>query len=294
LMASHRVTKDSVNARSARRQQQLVQLKMQKARMEAEEGISDAKAAAAIAALDAVSDAATPRRKFAALEALLDIHEGKVQELANLADDKKSQSEDWLALAYRVQMKLDKEMDVEQRWTARNAAGILMKPTGALPPVVLGELKLPAQKELSSLVVNPYKVDSWPIEPNSRGGRASGDPTYPPISECDEEDLPPSEPEEESEYTDEEVEVENEVEEEEEYEFEPSTLPPIATNAPTGLPPLMAYKEDHIEASTASNSREASEKTDEDTPEDEKTLVSCKPTLPALAPRRSLPPLVLK
>merc|ERR1719453_3035042 len=51
-------------------------------------------------------------------------------------------------------------------------AGILMhaqKPT----PVVLGHTALPAMRDLHNLGVDPYRVDSWPIEPNSRYARPS-------------------------------------------------------------------------------------------------------------------------
>jgi len=43
-------------------------------------------------------------------------------------------------------------------------------------------------------VVNPYKVDSWPIEPNSRGAKASGELCMPPIRDApeEEEDVPES------------------------------------------------------------------------------------------------------
>lgn len=72
----------------------------------------------------------------------------------------------------------------------KHPAGVLMKPQGSPPPVELGTLTLPPQKDLSCLAVNPYKVDSWPIEPNSRGGRASGDLAVPPLRECEEESEP--------------------------------------------------------------------------------------------------------
>merc|ERR1719453_392795 len=74
--------------------------------------------------------------------------------------------------------------------------------TGPPPPIALGAIQLPAQKDLSSLAVNPYKVDSWPIEPNSRGGKASGELSMPPIRDApeEEEDVPESDCESEHEY----------------------------------------------------------------------------------------------
>merc|ERR1719359_1617251 len=92
-------------------------------------------------------------------------------------------------------------MDMRRLEERPHPAGVLMKPTPPQhPPVALGSLKLPPFRELASFAVNPYKVDSWPIEPNSRGGRASGDLAIPPLREADEdlflakESLVPDEP----------------------------------------------------------------------------------------------------
>merc|ERR1719281_713952 len=85
--------------------------------------------------------------------------------------------------------------------SVKHPAGVLMRPNGPPPPIALGAIHLPAQKDLSSLVVNPYKVDSWPIEPNSRGGKASGELCMPPIRDApeEEEDVPESDCESEHE-----------------------------------------------------------------------------------------------
>merc|ERR1719152_267425 len=80
-------------------------------------------------------------------------------------------------------------MDMGRLESVKHPAGVLMKPQMRdHPPIALGTITLPVQRDLSSLAVNPYKSDSWPIEPNSRGGRASCDgPAVPPLREEDEE-----------------------------------------------------------------------------------------------------------
>jgi len=191
LVSSHRLTKESLQARITRRTQQAGlqagQLEYCAATLPEERARADA----AVAALEklASSERAGPKAYAAAVEELLATYAARVPALAATVSGAKDQAEEYLAYAYRVQTRLDKEMDMGRIESVKHPAGVLMKPQMRdHPPVALGSITLPVQRDLSSLAVNPYKSDSWPIEPNSRGGRASCDgPAVPPLREEDEE-----------------------------------------------------------------------------------------------------------
>jgi hypothetical protein len=153
-----------------------------------------ARAEAAQSALDKFAAAKSPRSRDEALAALVAVHGARLNALAGDVERRRTDAESWLAYAYRIQMRLDKEMDMNHLEKVKHPAGLLIRASGPPPPIALGEIRLPAQKDLSSLAVNPYKVDSWPIEPNSRGAKASGELSMPPIRDApeEEEDAPES------------------------------------------------------------------------------------------------------
>merc|ERR1719335_2058409 len=128
----------------------------QRAAMEAQLPLELARAEAAQSALDRLAEAKSPRSREEALAALVSVHGARLNALASDVERRRSDAEAWLAYAYRIQMRLDKEMDMNRIETVKHPAGVLIRATGPPPP-----------KALSSLAVNPYKVDSWPIEPNS-------------------------------------------------------------------------------------------------------------------------------
>merc|ERR1719313_1335074 len=188
LMGSHRLTKESLQTRIKKRTSQAAMLTEQRAAMEAQLPLERARAEAAQSALDKLEQAKSPRSREEALAALVAVHGARLNALASDVDRRRSDAEAYLAYAYRVQMRLDKEMDMNRIETVKHPAGVLMRASGPPPPIALGAITLPAQRDLSSLAVNPYKSDSWPIEPNSRGGRASCDgPLVPPLREEDED-----------------------------------------------------------------------------------------------------------
>jgi hypothetical protein len=201
LMGSHRLTKESLQQRIRKRTSQAAMLAEQRVAMEATLPQELARAEAAQSALDKLAEAKSPRSREEALQALVAVHGARLNALASDVDRRRSDAEAYLAYAYRVQMRLDKEMDMNRIETVKHPAGVLMRASGPPPPIALGAITLPAQKDLSSLAVNPYKVDSWPIEPNSRGGKASGELSMPPIRDApeEEEDVPESDCESEHE-----------------------------------------------------------------------------------------------
>jgi len=201
LMGSHRLTKESLQQRIRKRTSQAAMLAEQRVAMEATLPQELARAEAAQSALDKLAEAKSPRSREEALQALVAVHGARLNALASDVDRRRSDAEAYLAYAYRVQMRLDKEMDMNRIETVKHPAGVLMRASGPPPPIALGAITLPAQKDLSSLAVNPYKVDSWPIEPNSRGGKASGELSMPPIRDApEEEDLPESDCESDEDY----------------------------------------------------------------------------------------------
>jgi hypothetical protein len=189
LMNSHRLTKESLNTRITKRSQQAETLSEQHTAMSAQLPKELERAESVSNALETLENATSPRSREAALAALVDVHADKLQVLTEDVRARKTEAENNLAYAYRVQTRLDKEMDMNRLESVKHPSGVLLRPTGPPPPVALGPLRLPAQRDLSCLAVNPYKVDSWPIEPNSRGGRASGELAMPPIRDTDEEAL---------------------------------------------------------------------------------------------------------
>lgn len=190
LVSSHRCTKESLKQRIDRRVEQQTLQVAQIGQLEATLAEESARTQACVSALGAYQRA-SPRSMPAAVDALLSVYAGDVDELGEAARKKLDEAERYFAHAYRLQSKLD---DLMGQSDARNPAGILMRPSGPLPPVALGPLTLPAEKDLSNLSVNFYRTDSWPIEPNARGGRASGELTLPAVSESDEDDSPWSDP----------------------------------------------------------------------------------------------------
>jgi len=194
LMGSHRLTKESLGARIKKRNSQAAMLTEQRAAMEAQLPLEQARADAAQSALDKLAAATSPRSREEALAALVSVHGARLDALASDVEGRRNDAEAYFAYAYRIQNRLNKEMDMNRIETVKSPAGVLLPAMGPPPPIALGAVHLPAQKDLSSLVVNPYKVDSWPIEPNSRGAKASGELCMPPIRDApeEEEDVPES------------------------------------------------------------------------------------------------------
>merc|ERR1719316_981722 len=162
--------------------------------MEAQLPLEQARADAAQSALDKLAAATSPRSREEALAALVSVHGARLDALASDVEGRRNDAEADFAYADRIQNRLNKEMDMNRIETVKSPAGVLLPAMGPPPPIALGAVHLPAQKDLSSLVVNPYKVDSWPIEPNSRGAKASGELCMPPIRDApeEEEDVPES------------------------------------------------------------------------------------------------------
>lgn len=184
LVSSHRLTKESLNQRITKRKEQRVLQDAQIVKLEASLADEVAKTQAVARALEGYR-LASPRSLPAKLEELLEVHTSSVGEFGKVARNKAEQAERYFAYAYRLQSQLD---DLMGQPDAKSPAGILMRPQGPLPPVALGPLSLPMEKDLSNFSVNFYRVDSWPIEPNARGGRASGELSLPALSESDEEE----------------------------------------------------------------------------------------------------------